>query len=58
MYKIISSFLFMLDAEKAHHFTLNALKLILKIPFSKAIFKRFFAVKKVAISLRLSLEVY
>ncbi len=45
MYKIISSFLFMLDAEKAHHFTLNSLKLILKIPFSKAIFKRFFTVK-------------
>ncbi|MFT4646458.1 MAG: dihydroorotate dehydrogenase [Planctomycetota bacterium] len=45
MYKILSSFLFMLDAEKAHHLTLNALKLILKIPFKKAIFRWFFTVK-------------
>ena len=45
MYKIIRSFLFTMDAEKAHHFTLSLLKLTLKIPFKKAIFKSFFTVK-------------
>lgn len=35
----------MMDAEKAHHFTLNVLKITLKIPFKKTIFKWFFTIK-------------
>lgn len=35
MYKIIRYFLFQLDAEKAHYLSLDALKLLTKIPFIK-----------------------
>jgi len=45
MYKILRSLLFLLEAEKAHHFTLNILKLTFKIPFLKTIFKNYFIVK-------------
>lgn len=37
IYKIIRYFLFRLDAEKAHYFTLNTLNLLIKIPFVKNI---------------------
>lgn len=35
MYKILRFFLFKLDAEKAHHFTLRLMNFIIKIPFAK-----------------------
>ncbi len=37
MYKLLRSFLFLFDAEKVHYFSMNALKLICKIPFAKKI---------------------
>lgn len=42
MYKIVRFFLFGLDAENAHHLTLNLLKRYIKMPFAK------FALKKIA----------
>ncbi len=45
MYKILRSFLFLLDAEKAHHFSLKSLRFILMFPFKKTIFKSFFTIK-------------
>ena len=45
MYKILLSLLFLLDAETAHKFTLKTLKFILKIPYNKTIFKKYFEVK-------------
>ena len=42
MYKLLRSFLFLLPAETAHHFTLNMLKLICKMPFGKDIVRAFF----------------
>ena len=46
MYKLIlrPSF-FLLDAETAHYFTLNLFKVLLKIPFAKAICKSIFTVE-------------
>ncbi len=35
MYKIIRSILFMFDAEKVHHFSMNGLKLLCKVKFIK-----------------------
>lgn len=49
MYSIIRFFLFLMPAEKAHYFTLNLLKLTLKIPFQKSIFRWFFSVKNKAL---------
>jgi dihydroorotate dehydrogenase len=37
MYKIIRSILFMFDAEKVHHFSMGALKILCCIPFVKKI---------------------
>ena len=37
MYKIIRSVLFLFDAEKVHHFSMNALKFSCRIPFIKNI---------------------
>ena len=37
MYQLIRSFLFLMSAEKAHHFTLNLLNFMSKIPFGKSI---------------------
>jgi dihydroorotate dehydrogenase len=37
MYKIIRSILFMFDAEKVHHFSMNALRILCSIPFIKKI---------------------
>ena len=45
MYKILRFFLFKLDAETAHHFTLNLMNFIIKIPFVKFILSKIFAVE-------------
>lgn len=45
MYKLIRYFLFMLDAEKAHHLTLRLLNVLMKIPFAHKIMKRCYAVE-------------
>ncbi len=37
MYKIIRSILFMFDAEKVHHFSMNSLRLLCKVKFIKNI---------------------
>ena len=37
MYKIIRSFLFLFDAEKVHHVSMNSLKFLCSIPFIKTI---------------------
>lgn len=46
MFTILRSILFLLPAEKAHYFTLNALKLLLKIPLMKTLFKCIYTVKE------------
>ena len=45
MYSIFRSFLFLLPAETAHYFSLNSLKLLLKIPLMKTLVKCIFTVK-------------
>lgn len=45
MYKILRSFLFLFEAENAHHISLKALKLSLKLPFCKSIFRKIFTIK-------------
>ncbi len=46
MYKnIIKPILFLLSPEKAHHFTILLLKLILKIPIINTLFKNYYTVK-------------
>jgi dihydroorotate dehydrogenase len=40
MYKIIRSILFMFDAEKVHHFSMNGLRLLCKVKFIKNIIIR------------------
>ena len=42
MYNLLRSFLFLFDAEKVHYFSMNALKLLCKIPFIKAVIARVF----------------
>jgi dihydroorotate dehydrogenase len=42
MYKIIRSILFMFDAEKVHHFSMNALRMLCSIPFIKRIITNMF----------------
>jgi dihydroorotate dehydrogenase len=46
MYKLLLRLLFLMDAEKAHYFTLNALRIIFYIPFTRAITKSVFFVHK------------
>jgi dihydroorotate dehydrogenase len=43
MYKLIRSFFFLLDAEKAHYVAMNGLKLFCKMPFGKSIITKLFA---------------
>jgi dihydroorotate dehydrogenase len=43
MYKVLRSILFWFDAEKVHHFSMNALKLLCGIPGIKSLFKTIFA---------------
>jgi dihydroorotate dehydrogenase len=45
MYKILRFFLFKLDAETAHHFTLHLMSFIIKIPFVKSILSKIYAVE-------------
>lgn len=45
MYKILRYFLFKLDAEKAHHITLNWFSFIIKIPFVKYILKYLYVIE-------------
>jgi dihydroorotate dehydrogenase len=42
MYKIIRSILFMFDAEKVHHFSMRALRILCSIPFVKRIISELF----------------
>ncbi len=46
MYKIIRTILFMFDAEKVHHFSMNALRLLCSINFIKKIITKLFKAKK------------
>jgi dihydroorotate dehydrogenase len=46
MYKIIRSILFMFDAEKVHHFSMNALRILCSIPFIKKIVTKLFKANK------------
>lgn len=45
MYKILRWFLFKMDAEKAHYFTLRLFHFFLKFPFAKYILKKLYAVE-------------
>ncbi|MFY0599757.1 MAG: quinone-dependent dihydroorotate dehydrogenase [Cyclobacteriaceae bacterium] len=38
MYQLLKNFLFLLSAEKAHHFTTKSLRVLFKIPFFKSLF--------------------
>lgn len=42
LYSLLRKFLFLLDAEKAHYFTMNVLKVICKLPFAKQIIRKIF----------------
>lgn len=44
MYQLLKSLLFLMPAEKAHHFTTNALKIAFKVPLIKVIFQLAFQV--------------
>ncbi len=44
MYKILRSILFWFDAEDVHYFSMNALRIICKIPFTKKIISNQFSV--------------
>jgi dihydroorotate dehydrogenase len=46
MYKIIRSILFMFDAEKVHHFSMNALRILCSSPFIKRIITKLFKANK------------
>lgn len=45
MYKILRFFLFKLDAEKAHHFTLRLMNFIIKIPFAKYFLSKIYSIE-------------
>lgn len=45
MYKLIRSFLFKVDPEKAHHFVFNALKTLLFIPGMKWLWKKLYVIE-------------
>lgn len=42
MYSLLRSFLFLMPAETAHHFTLNLLKIVCKIPFGRSLMRLLF----------------
>lgn len=46
MYKAILRLLFFMDAERAHYFTLNSLRLLLHIPFVYSIMRRMYYIHK------------
>lgn len=56
MYKFLRKLLFLLPAETAHYFTLNLLKLVLKIPGKRAIFKILYSPKKSQVTELLGLK--
>ena len=45
MYKILRFFLFKLDAEVAHHFTLRLMNFVIKLPFTKFILKKLYCIE-------------
>jgi dihydroorotate dehydrogenase len=45
MYKILRFFLFKLDAEVAHHFTLRLMNFVIKLPFAKFLFKKLYCIE-------------
>jgi len=45
MYKILRFFLFKLDAEVAHHFTLRLMNFVIKLPFAKFILKKLYCIE-------------
>lgn len=45
MYPVLRSFLFLFDPEKVHHFTAKALRITLKIPGMKSLWKSMFCVE-------------
>lgn len=45
MYKLIRSFFFLFDAEKAHYLAMNSLKFVCKLPFGKSITTTLFTPK-------------
>jgi dihydroorotate dehydrogenase len=47
MYKFIRNTLFLFDPEKVHYFTMNSLRLILKIPGVKFIWKKYYCIQNV-----------
>ncbi|MFN8238152.1 MAG: hypothetical protein U0T77_08285 [Chitinophagales bacterium] len=53
MYKLLRWFLFKMDAEKAHHFTLQSLRLLVKIPFFKWLLRKLYAVEDKRLERRL-----
>ena len=45
VYRFLKPFLFLLDAEKAHHLTLNLFKFALSLPFGRAIFRKLYQIQ-------------
>lgn len=45
MYKVLRAFLFWFDPEKVHYFTTDLLRVVLKIPGSKTLFKKCFCIQ-------------
>jgi len=43
MYNLLRSFLFMFDAEKVHHFSMNSLRILCSIPFIKKFIQKQFS---------------
>ena len=50
MYSILRNTLFLLDAEKAHYFSMNMLKLACKIPLLRWLIEKYFSVKNPSLS--------
>jgi dihydroorotate dehydrogenase len=46
MYQIIKNLLFLLPAEKAHHFTMKLFGFMMKLPFSRYFFQKLFIVER------------
>ena len=50
MYSILRNTLFLLDAEKAHYFSMNMLKLACKIPLLSWLIEKYFSIKNPSLS--------
>ena len=46
MYKLILRFLFLMSPENAHLFVMNMLRVLVRIPFMKAVFRQLFYIQK------------